>query len=486
MNFQVYQLTVNEDRSHICYVEATDIGECLKICNLKDEEFKKLSVEEIVFLGWLSKTLLLIQTKHTLIVYDMVTDRKKYNIFLKDKIRTILSRDSTYFDYVVQLTVDLLEVKRYYFLNGQTEKIMSLNTISNDVEFLGREKFERYYVEYERIILKTLDVGLGVILDSWKKDTLEVVNKDLECKITVNDKICFKGSGYIDRAYMLEGYVLFSFTNFLKPRTLYKLYLNGCLERYSCSNQFPEKILNSHFQLGNIQKKRMGNREVPVVVIEPDEFNFKTLVYLHGGPDTYIRNEYLDFVEQMLNKGFRVIMVDYSGSISYGSKFYKKLFNNNGEEAVKDIESILLKIRMENSQIFIMGESFGGYLAVVSAIKFSDIISKAISINGFTDYRYQYIFSVARQVITKYFDITISKNNPIDLIENISSSAPLVFIHGEKDVYCPIKQIEVFIEKLRMIGYIDVKLIKIDGEGHYSMLPRIINKFYSQFIKEVV
>lgn len=485
MSTEIYQLTVNEDRTVVCYVETTADDESLKICNFKSNRIKIVNVGEVVFLGWLSKKILLIQTKHELITYDITTCRRINNIFLKDKIRTILSRDSSYFDYVVQLTVDIIEVRRYYFVGGKTEKIMSVNTITNDVSISGKTKFEMYYVGYEQKIFETLDIGLGAISDEWNGDKLVVENKNLECSITVNNEIYFKGSGYIDRAYIMGGYILFSFSNFLRPRSLYKVMLNESKECFS-AGQVKEKKLKAHFQLDNIEKKLIGDRQVPTVIIEPKECEFKTAIYLHGGPDTYIRNEYLGFIEPMLKRGMRVMLLDYSGSISYGTEFYERLLDNNGEEALKDIETLLMEIRNECNQIFVIGESFGGYLAVLSAVISPHIISKSIAINGFTDYRYQYIFSAARQVMSKYFDITISKNNPIDLIEKAPEMSSLAFIHGVKDVYCPIRQVEVFVEKTKLLGYTDVKLIKIEGEGHYSLLPRVVEKFYSCLIDEII
>ncbi|MCS4487551.1 alpha/beta hydrolase family protein [Streptococcus sciuri] len=485
MTTQVYQLTINNDRTIISYIEAVDHNEYLRIYNLSNESTESINVKEVLFLGWLSKTILLIQTKHELMTYDTNACHMTSNVFLKDKIRTVLTSSETYFDYVVQLTVDTIEVKRYYFLDGTTEEIMSVNTISNAVYISDDKKFKSYYNKYEQKIFATLDVGLDVISDKWKGNELIVLNKELECSIIVNGETCFSGSGYVDRAYIFDGYVLFSFTNFFNPRCLYKLILSDQRECFVIKLS-GEEISRNCFYLKNVKKHILGDRQVPAVIIEPREFKLKTVLFLHGGPDTYIKNEYMDFIQPLIQNGIRVILVDYSGSISYGIEFYQRLLKNNGEQALLDIESVLTEVKQEYSQIFITGESFGGYLAILSAIKFSHIIRKAIAINGFTDYRYQYIFSVARQIITKYFDISISKNNPIDLLDKVSTISPIVFIHGMKDVYCPIKQVEVFVEKSKQLGYSGVGMIKIEGEGHYSMLPRVMEKFYSFLINEII
>ncbi|MDE9752630.1 protein kinase domain-containing protein [Staphylococcus delphini] len=74
---QVYQLSMNEDRTIYSHVEAANVSQCINICTLEDNEIVKVNVEEVVFLEWLSKNLLLIQTKHNLLTY--------YDVFYIDK-----------------------------------------------------------------------------------------------------------------------------------------------------------------------------------------------------------------------------------------------------------------------------------------------------------------------------------------------------------------------------------------------------------------
>lgn len=53
---QVYQLSMNEDRTIYSHVEAANVSQCINICTLEDNEIVKVNVEEVVFLEWLSKT----------------------------------------------------------------------------------------------------------------------------------------------------------------------------------------------------------------------------------------------------------------------------------------------------------------------------------------------------------------------------------------------------------------------------------------------
>lgn len=85
-------------------------------------------------------------------------------------------------------------------------------------------------------------------------------------------------------------YVLFSFSNFKRPRALYKIMLNKLKECFLVG-ETSEKLSDTYFQFDNVQKQLIGDRQVPVVKIEPQNFKFKTVIFLHGGPDTYIKNE---------------------------------------------------------------------------------------------------------------------------------------------------------------------------------------------------
>lgn len=238
------------------------------------------------------------------------------------------------------------------------------------------------------------------------------------------------------------------------------------------------------FQIEKLKKIYLGKRRVPTILIEPENFNNKSMIYLHGGPDSRCKNEYKDFILASIKKGIKIYMVDYSGSIGYGKTYFEKLYNNNAEEALKDIGSVVECLALREEK-YIVGESFGGYLAVQSAIRFVDKIKKVVSIGGFTDYRFQYVFSLSKGIIPKYFNVTTSKNNPIDDISKTSKIAPLVFIHGEKDIYCPLKQIRIFIENAKKITE-DVKLYELKKMGHFSMLPAVNRAIRSCLIKEMM
>ena len=72
-----------------------------------------------------------------------------------------------------------------------------------------------------------------------------------------------------------------------------------------------------------------------------------------------------------------------------------------------------------------------------------------ISISGFVDVRYQYLFSPARNVVQSYLlnDYENNKFNIDPAQMEYKDISNLSFIHGENDAYCSINQIKNFCRK---------------------------------------
>lgn len=178
--------------------------------------------------------------------------------------------------------------------------------------------------------------------------------------------------------------------------------------------------------------------------------------------------------------GIEVYFINYSGSTGYGEKYRKKLLGQNGETALNDLKKLLDNFR--DKKVIILGESFGGYLSVlISFFNYKNLIL-SISLNGFVDYKYLYLFSFSKSIIIKYFDLKLNLNNPIDLLENSKIYRPLFLFHSIKDIYSPIKSIENFVEKL---DDKKVRLYKLRKYRHYELNIFFNKSLFNKIILEI-
>ncbi len=117
---------------------------------------------------------------------------------------------------------------------------------------------------------------------------------------------------------------------------------------------------------------------------------FPLLVIPHGGPlgvqDT---RHFSSEIHYFVRKGFAVLTPNYRGSAGYGKKFLNSGKQQWGRLIEDDIESAVEEVaKLDNIDInktCIFGISYGGYSALISAIRRPDLYKCAISYAGVTD-----------------------------------------------------------------------------------------------------
>ena len=121
------------------------------------------------------------------------------------------------------------------------------------------------------------------------------------------------------------------------------------------------------------------------------------IIWLHGGPyrQTSIGFQpypgyavYDLMLSQLAENNVIVLKLDYRGSYGYGASFAKSILGNVGKGDVEDVMTSLSSVKkaMSISNTYLLGNSYGGYLALRSIVAYPESFSGAISINGVTDW----------------------------------------------------------------------------------------------------
>ncbi len=200
-----------------------------------------------------------------------------------------------------------------------------------------------------------------------------------------------------------------------------------------------------------VSYKARDGFEIPAYLTTPPKIaegmplkNLPFIIMPHGGP--YARDtQSFDYWAQFLtSRGYAVLQMNFRGSAGYGKKF-EEAGRKNWVLMQEDVEDgarwLVSKGYADPKRICILGGSYGGYAALMGAIKTPDLYQCAVSLAGVTDLQdmirdlkiYQFGRETAKNFILKGFKDrdAIKENSPVKRADEIT--IPLMLAHGEKD-----------------------------------------------------
>ncbi len=135
-------------------------------------------------------------------------------------------------------------------------------------------------------------------------------------------------------------------------------------------------------------------REITGFLYEPSScFSGRrpVMVVIHGGPEGQSRPGFLGRSNYFLNElGVALLLPNVRGSTGYGKTFVTLDNGMKREDSVKDIGVLLDWIakqpNLDASRIMVMGGSYGGYMTLACATRYSDRIRCAIDIVGISNF----------------------------------------------------------------------------------------------------
>ena len=153
--------------------------------------------------------------------------------------------------------------------------------------------------------------------------------------------------------------------------------------------QHPQLIEYATFDNNDDNSSR---RTIPAFYYKPDTSGpHPVLIYIHGGPESQARPAFSPLLHVLLNElGIAVIYPNVRGSSGYG-KTYLSLDNQyKRRDAVKDIGALLDWIStqndLDNTNIAVMGGSYGGYMSLASMTQYPDRFRAGISLVGISNF----------------------------------------------------------------------------------------------------
>ncbi len=210
---------------------------------------------------------------------------------------------------------------------------------------------------------------------------------------------------------------------------------------------------------------------------QPEASAPATVVQFHGGPHGAF-GPYFNFAEQMLaSHGFLVASLNYRGSAGYGQVFADLVHANwgpqEGEDGLRLIERLFELGWSDPRRVGVYGISYGGFMTnwmithypakVQAAVTISTVASLFTSAYGIDHWE-----SIQTDMGGPPYEIPgyYHDHSPASHLDAVQ--APLLILHGEQDMTCPLIEAEIMFAGLRWRGQA-VEFVRYPGESHSFM-----------------
>ena len=231
-----------------------------------------------------------------------------------------------------------------------------------------------------------------------------------------------------------------------------------------------------------------GSAEIDAWLMRPAGFDpakqYPVVLNVHGGPHTQYGETYFDEAQFQAAAGFVVLMSNPRGGSGREQAWGQAIMGPQhpvapgsgwGGVDVDDVMAVLDTTLArypfcDAARVGMQGGSYGGYMATMLAGRFSDrftaICSERAVNNVLTEEVNSDIATIFRvEHGPTHIDAPqeYERLSPIQYVRDIA--CPLLIIHSENDLRCPINQADELFVAMRLLGK-DVTFYRFPGESH--------------------
>ncbi|MBM3933349.1 MAG: S9 family peptidase [SAR202 cluster bacterium] len=221
-----------------------------------------------------------------------------------------------------------------------------------------------------------------------------------------------------------------------------------------------------------------GGQEIETRVFLPQGFDpgrkYPLVLDIHGGPNGRFADTFDSVYQVLASAGYITIAPNPRGSSSYGPEFARMVLGDWGGEDYLDLMAAVEEMRnrpyVDADRVGVHGFSYGGFMGswMVGHTKlFKAAVVGAPCINlhsmygtsdigvSFGEINWGGVFTEATQ---KYLE-----RSPLMYVQNVET--PVLLLHGEEDLRCPIPQSEEYFVALKRLGK-TVEFVRYPNSNH--------------------
>ena len=242
---------------------------------------------------------------------------------------------------------------------------------------------------------------------------------------------------------------------------------------------------------------RRGDFEIESRVLLPPDFDesksYPMVLDIHGGPNGRFSDNF-DPVHQILaTNGYIVLAVNPQGSSTYSPEFTMSVLGDWGGEDYLDIlasvDELAARPYVDEDRMAVHGFSYGGFMSgwiVGHDHRFKAAIVGAMCANLHSMYGTSDIGTSFGEINWggPYTDARdkFLRHSPITYAPNVQT--PVLLLHGEDDLRCPIEQSEQYFVALKRLGK-TVEFVRFPDSTHRFRKmghPSMIVEYYRLFL----
>lgn len=198
----------------------------------------------------------------------------------------------------------------------------------------------------------------------------------------------------------------------------------------------------------------------------------------HGGPQSRDDADFDTWTEFLASRGLAVLQVNFRGSDGYGSEFAAAGLKRWGLEMQDDLTDALqwavARRVADGGRVCIVGASYGGYAALMGAVKTPELYRCAISFAGVSNLPdlilTQSDFVGGREAIEtmigRFWGDREQLRATSPALQAARIRAPVLLVHGTVDRSVPVEQSQQMADALRSAGK-TVRYVELDGGDHH-------------------
>jgi len=215
------------------------------------------------------------------------------------------------------------------------------------------------------------------------------------------------------------------------------------------------------------------------VAVPPGDGPFPLIMEVHGGPHWLWLDGWRPEVQAWVDHGFAVGMVNYRGSVGYGTGWRDAIIGDPGftelEDVVAGVDDLVVRDVADPERVVLSGESWGGYITLLGLGLYPERWAAGVAGVPVADYIAAYedeapslqaldrgLFGGTPGDVPELY----RERSPITYVARVR--APLLVLAGENDSRCPIRQIDNYVRALEARGR-EVRIYRYDA-GHSSFL----------------
>jgi len=213
-------------------------------------------------------------------------------------------------------------------------------------------------------------------------------------------------------------------------------------------------------------------------LMKPTEFapeqKYPLILEIHGGPHTQYGCTFFLQFQLLANNGYGVLFTNPRGSHGYGQEFVNAVRGDYGGGDYGDLMSAADYAAqlpwVDSERLGVTGGSYGGFMTnwivghtkrFKSAVTLRSI-SNWLSFYGVSDIGYTF---TEYEILGNPWDNAelLLKHSPITYVKNVTT--PILIMHAEQDMRCPIEQGEQFYVYLKKLG-VKTRMVRFPGANH--------------------